>query len=59
MYVVHYTSYLIWFSVTTAYSNKIQSKLDLATLDLGKKLDLVNNLGTPEYIFIIYEVKFT
>ena len=28
----------------------IQWKLDLAELDLAKKLDLANNLGTPEFL---------
>ena len=29
---------------------KLQWKLDLAELDLAKKLDLANNLGTPEFL---------
>ena len=29
---------------------KVQWKLDLAELDLAKKLDLANNLGTPEFL---------
>ena len=36
-----------YLNIETYY---IQWKLDLAELDLAKKLDLANNLGTPEFL---------